>query len=375
MDFLRLFYSRFLYKKEIINLDKKIVLITNQKNWLEHTALTQLQKVANLKGVVKAVGLPDLHAGKSPIGIVLKTEGILYPHIVGNDIGCGMGLFQTGIKKKQYKQERWLTKLNHIKSLEKIPVIHEYEQECPIYDLGTLGGGNHFAEFQVIDSIEKEADFGKLGIENTDIMLLVHCGSRGYGQQILKEFLNFDGLEAKSPQAEEYIAKHDTALVWAQRNRLEVAYKLTAQLGYDKEPKKIIDCMHNYLEKKENCYIHRKGAVSAQCDFAVIPGTRGSLTYLVKPGKNTAYSLDSLSHGAGRKWARSLCYGRMKEKYTTQTVRETALKSRVVCHDSKLLFEEAPEAYKNISHVIDSLLEYELIEVVATLKPLITVKV
>lgn len=108
--------------------------------------------------------------------------------------------------------------------------------------------------------------------------------------------------------------------------------------------------------------------------MVVIPGSRGTLTYIVKPIGDVEESAYSISHGAGRKWARSLCKSRIREKYNRDSIRHTSLKSRVVCHDTDLLFEEAPEAYKKIEDVINVLLEYKLIEVVATLRPLITYK-
>ena len=85
-------------------------------------------------------------------------------------------------------------------------------------------------------------------------------------------------------------------------------------------------------------------------------------------------SLDSLSHGAGRKWARSVCKSRIDRKYDRNSIRSTKFKSQVVCHDTNLLFAEAPEAYKNVEQVIASLQEFGLIEVAATLRPLITYK-
>lgn len=85
-------------------------------------------------------------------------------------------------------------------------------------------------------------------------------------------------------------------------------------------------------------------------------------------------SLYSLSHGAGRKWARSVCKSRIRNKYDRDSIRNTTLKSRVVCHDSELLFQEAPEAYKNIKHVVAALVEHGLATIVATLRPLLTFK-
>ncbi len=153
-----------------------------------------------------------------------------------------------------------------------------------------------------------------------------------------------------------------------------VAEKLVDWLGYASEVRLILDCCHNYLERRDGGFVHRKGAVSALNGPVVIPGSRGSLTYLVKPAADTSLSAHSLSHGAGRKWARSLCRSRIKNKYDRDTIRENRFGGRVVCHDTDLLFQEAPEAYKNIEHVIASLVEHDLCGVIATLRPLITYK-
>lgn len=355
-------------------MNQKIKLITNNKNWIEHIAIQQLDTISNLEDVLELVGLPDLHPGKSPVGIALKTQGRIYPHIVGTDIGCGMGLFYTGIKTKQYKQQRWTATLNHIHCLEEIETEYCYAEETPMYKFGSLGGGNHFAEFQIVDKIENEQQFEQLKIQKNDILLLVHSGSRDYGQRILNQFLDFEGFKAEDERAQQYMELHNDALFWAKRNRETVANKLIEQLGFSRKVEPIIDCFHNFLEQKGNDFIHRKGAVSSEKGMVVIPGSRGSLTYIVKPTKNTEIFLNSLSHGAGRKWARSLCKARIKDKYTNDSIRKTELKSSIICHDNRLLYQEAPEAYKNIQHIIGSLLEFELIEVVATLKPLLTFK-
>ncbi len=99
-------------------------------------------------------------------------------------------------------------------------------------------------------------------------------------------------------------------------------------------------------------WIHRKGAVAADGDFVVIPGSRGSLSYLVKPigdGESHAWSL---AHGAGRKWARSDARQRMRERFGMHQLVQTPLGGRVICEERDLLYEEAPAAYKNIEAVI-----------------------
>lgn len=355
-------------------MNQKVNIITGQKIWLESTAVTQLTSVANLPEVIKAVGLPDLHAGKNPIGMVLKTENIIYPHLIGNDIGCGMGLFKTGINIGKYNEKRWISRLNHIRELSDIETVNPYNEESPIRDFGTIGGGNHFAEFQQAEEIFLPEEFSLLELPENEIALLVHSGSRGYGQEIFAEFVNFQGYTAESEEAKAYFELHEDALKWARRNRTAVANKLIEWLGYSSEIISVIDLFHNFISRQGNTFIHRKGAVSAKDGLAVIPGSRGSLTYIVKPAEDCSAALDSLSHGAGRKWARSLCKSRIRNKYDRDSIRQTKLKSKVVCHDTELLYQEAPEAYKNIAHIIEALVEHKLITVVATLRPLITYK-
>jgi len=270
--------------------------------------------------------------------------------------------------------DRWVTRLNHIRELRDIETVNPYKEQSPIYDLGTIGSGNHFVEFQVLQEVFEGAELDKLKITKDDLLMLVHSGTRGYGQSILREFSDPQGYLMNTTKAKIYIEKHQHALLWAERNRMIVANKLISFLGYASQAEVIIDCKHNFLEQKDNLYIHRKGAVSGEVGPVVIPGSRGSLTYIVRPTDKIAESGYSLSHGAGRKWARSLCKSRIRDKYDRNTIRETKLKSRIVCHDTELLFEEAPEAYKNIDNVIQSLLEYGLIKIVATLKPMLTYK-
>ena len=97
------------------------ILISSGKNWMEQAAKDQLLAVSRLPGVVKAVGLPDLHPGRIPVGTAVLSRGVLYPHLLGNDIGCGMSLFDTGVKKKKFKQEKWVSRLEAVRELEDIP--------------------------------------------------------------------------------------------------------------------------------------------------------------------------------------------------------------------------------------------------------------
>jgi release factor H-coupled RctB family protein len=285
-----------------------------------------------------------------------------------------MGLFETPIPIKKYRADKIASRLNHIRELADIPLEHSFEEQSPIFNLGTMGGGNHFAEFQTVNEVRNEQAFHDLGVDKKQILLLIHCGSRDYGQRIINSFPGYDGLSSESDGASDYLSAHDDALVWARRNRFLVAQKLIRWLGYGLDIQPVLDCHHNYVEKRADLYVHRKGAISALNGPVIIPGSRGSLTYLVMPASDTSYSAFSLSHGAGRKWARSLCKSRIRNKYDRNNIRQNPFGGRVVCHDTDLLFQEAPEAYKNIEHVIASLEENNLCSVIATLKPLLTYK-
>lgn len=376
----------------------KIKIIENEKCFIESNAIEQLKSVSNLENVIRAVGLPDLHYGKGPIGAAIDVRNKIYPHLIGNDIGCGMMFIKSSITKRKFKKDKIIKKLEKIENLkdvenfnifdnynvfnnyntfnnfENLSYLSNSEEKCPIVNFGTIGGGNHFAEFQILEEIFDYDEFEKLNFNKDHIMMLIHCGSRNYGEEILKKYINYDGLDSNSKSAKEYLKEHDNALAWARLNRKEVADKLINYLGFSTENEVIIDCYHNFIEQKDDIFIHRKGAVSSEKGLVIIPGSRGSLSYIVKPTNNTEISGLSLCHGAGRKWPRNLCKGRLENKYTKESIKETKLKSSVICHDSNLLYEEAAEAYKNIDAIINCLVEYDLIKIVATMKPLITFK-
>ena len=105
----------------------------------------------------------------------------------------------------------------------------------------------------------------------------------------------------------------------------------------------------------------------------MIPGSRGDYSYLVKPLPSEK-SLYSLAHGAGRKWMRSDCIGKLGSRVRFDDLVKTSLGSTVVCNDAKLMFEEAPQAYKAIDSVVASMQEAGLMITLARFKPLMTYK-
>lgn len=146
----------------------------------------------------------------------------------------------------------------------------------------------------------------------------------------------------------------------------------------------VLDVNHNLVSKHSSLsangkeqWIHRKGATPADQGLVMIPGSRGDYSYLVKPKLDTEASHDSLyslAHGAGRKWIRSECKARLSNRYKKSDLARTSFGSRVICKNTDLIFEEAPEAYKSIDSVIEAMQEAELIETIARFKPVLTYK-
>lgn len=362
----------------------KVTIIRNDKSWIESNAVEQLNKVSQLKGVIKAVGLPDLHAGKVPVGAAIVTEGIIYPHLIGNDIGCGMALFETGIKKTKLKRDQVLKKLQKLSENDNIDMQDFTKDSDGEFSskIGTIGSGNHFAELQEIDTIYDREALDEIGISKKDIYLLVHSGSRSLGESILRNYIENNngakGLKSNTQQFEKYIKDHNKALNFAARNRDAVVFKIVTTLGGKKDTK-VLESVHNGICEKvvdnKRIYIHRKGAAPSDIGYVVVAGTRGSKSYIVKPKNEKGLKFAfSISHGAGRRWARSGCKEKLKNMYSKKTIRNIKDIPTLVCKEKNLIYEEAPEAYKNIERVIEDMISADMITLVASLNPVITYK-
>ncbi|MDP6945812.1 MAG: RtcB family protein, partial [Myxococcota bacterium] len=123
-----------------------------------------------------------------------------------------------------------------------------------------------------------------------------------------------------------------------------------------------------------SCWLHRKGAAPADKGPVVIPGSRGTLSYLVAPCGDGLANAQSLAHGAGRKWKRSEAKPRLSRRFRPEDLRRTKLGGRVICDDRDLLYEEAPQAYKDVDRVVQDLVDAGALTVIATLRPIITYK-
>jgi release factor H-coupled RctB family protein len=163
---------------------------------------------------------------------------------------------------------------------------------------------------------------------------------------------------------------------WAKANRALIGQRFVEALGAEAEC--LWDGCHNSITRQEfegeMVWVHRKGAVAAEGEPVMIPGSRGSLSYLVKPVGDGESHAWSLAHGAGRKWARSATRLRMRERFGMHQLTQTPLGGRVICERRELLYEEAPAAYKNIKDVVQDLVDARLVSVIATFRPLLTYK-
>src|ERR1700744_6336575 len=84
--------------------ETKVRLVASPKSWVEGEAIRQLYATAKFEGMRTAVGFPDLHPGRGvPVGAAFVSTGLIYPHIIGGDIGCGMALFRTDFVRRDAK--------------------------------------------------------------------------------------------------------------------------------------------------------------------------------------------------------------------------------------------------------------------------------
>ncbi len=362
--------------------DSRVRVVASDAVWLEGEALRQLEEVSKLPGMVRAVGLPDLHPGKgSPVGAAFLSDGVVYPSLVGGDVGCGVALWRTDLALRKADPQRIAARLDGVDSpwdgdtgawlagfgLE--PTGHEAA-------LGTTGAGNHFVEVQAVERILDRPAAEALGLERDRAALLVHTGSRGVGEALWRAHaanLGAAGVTIGSPEADSYLAAHDRAARWAEANRALVAHRVLDALGRDGE--KVSDTAHNTVTRTEaGLWLHRKGAAPADRGVVAIPGSRGAVTYLVAPVLGEDGALWSLAHGAGRKLARHEARSKLKERIRRDDLRRNPWGGRVVIENDLIAYEEAPEAYKDIDDVVDALVAAGLVRLIAVLRPIVTFK-
>ncbi len=368
-------------------LSARACMLASDDTWMEDAAVQQLLVTSRLDGMTRVAGMPDLHPGRGyPVGAAFFSVGRLYPALVGNDIGCGMALWQTDVRTGSIKLDKLDKRLGNLDvPMDDDSMRNQAMQECcvenTVFDasLGTIGGGNHFAEIQQVDEVYDSTAFGALGMDASRWSVLVHTGSRGMGQSVLRAHVDahgHQGLAACSSDADAYLAQHALAMRFAKCNRRLVAQRMFERLKAAAQC--VLDVDHNFVEPFEldgqNGWLHRKGATPASKGAVMIPGSRGDFSYLVQPVRQCSESLFSLAHGAGRKWGRSDCKGRLERLSTPAQLARTRLGSRVICDDRQLIYEEAPQAYKRIDSVVQTLVDEGLITLVARMRPVLTYK-
>ena len=368
------------------NYPHHIQIIADSNTWIEGNAVAQLETTARLPHMLRVAGMPDLHAGRGyPVGAAFFSDHHFYPALIGNDIGCGMAFWQTDLRAAKLKPAKLAKQLGNIDTPldkdEQVDLLGDAVDMRQFSDglaVGTIGGGNHFAELQTVDTVYR-ADLLPTDFDENHLQLLVHSGSRGLGQQILQRHIaafGHQGLAEEGEAAAAYLAEHQAALEFASLNRRLIAARMLDR--WRAEGTCLLNVHHNFLEQTEIDdtigWLHRKGATPTDKGLVMIPGSRGDYSYLVRPAEDCQISLNTLAHGAGRKWQRGECKGRLSHKYTVDSLRQTEFGSVVVCQDKALIFEEAPQAYKSIDSVIAAMKNAGLIELVARFKPVLTYK-
>jgi len=365
---------------------------------LEEGALQQAKDLANLEIAFKHIAImPDSHQGYGmPIGGILTTKDAVVPNAVGVDIGCGMCSLRTNLKEididglkkviagiretvpvgfnhhKEKQDDKWMPLTE-----EHLPIVAK-EYEKGRYQVGTLGGGNHFIE------IQKGSD--------GYIWIMVHSGSRNIGYTVANYYHKKAVEETKkrgdkvpkdlsyfvkgTEGYDNYFKEMNYCIDFALQNRklmMERVKDVIVKSISDVEFSNFINKPHNFAAWEthfgEELIVHRKGATRAEKgEWGMIRGSQGANSYLVQ-GKGNPMSFNSCSHGAGRVMSRA------EARKTLDLKKEVAqLKKMGVLHAlrHKKDLDEAPSSYKNIKKVMA--LQEDLVEIKVELMPLAVVK-
>ena len=342
--------------------------------WIVGRAEQQLEQVAGWSSVRKIAAFPDLHPGKyGPVGGDVLADRI-YPQLIGNDIGFGMSLFQLDLPLRKLKLEKARRRIRVLGE----PTTGDYADRLEQFDLkpdmfatslGTIGGGNHFCEVQTFAECGPD-----LGLDKTALYLLVHSGSRSFGNAVLAAVPDgaFSGMHPNDDATREYVQNHDNAVRWAGLNRQIIAERAADALRADLRV--IVDAPHNLLTHYDNGWLHRKGAACAESGLVPLAGSRATPSYLLRPSGDPE-TLGSMAHGAGRRYDRSSMHGRVQAKRSDiEAMQRAPFGGRIICEDRDLFIEEAPQAYKSSQAVVADLEATGAARSAASFHPLLTFK-
>lgn len=374
-------------------------------DYIEEAAMTQIENLTTLPFLFHHLAImPDVHAGMGmPIGGVLACNDVVVPNAVGVDIGCGMCAVKTnwnvkdiptdvlrkqimnGIREriplgKDHHEEEQDTKFLPVgHDIDKMTIVKQ-RQESIRYEIGTLGGGNHFIELQ------KD--------ENDILWIMIHSGSRNLGARVgayydkLAEELNakwYSNVDPKIHMAFLPKGSKEFCMYWKEMkycldfalcNRKLMMERIEEVLseslpGISFEP--MINIAHNYAAQEnhfgKDVFVHRKGATLArEGGIGIIPGSQGTASYIVE-GLGNPDSFCSCSHGAGRALSRSAAIRTLDMAEEVAQLNAKGIVHAIRCQDD---MQEASGAYKDIDEVIAN--ESDLVKVRTKLLPIAVIK-
>ncbi|MBN1792974.1 RtcB family protein [Candidatus Woesearchaeota archaeon] len=443
------------------------------KKMQEDKCLQQGVNVAQLPGIYKAsIMMPDAHQGYGfSIGGVAAIDadtGCISPGGIGFDINCGVRLLTTPLTREEVEpriKELLDALFKNVPSgvgsesfirlsdqelddvltkgaawaVEKGFGTQEDLDRCEEggcmkeadaskvskrakargrEQLGTLGAGNHFLEVQVVDKIYEKHVAEVFGItKEGQIVVMIHCGSRGLGHQVCSDYLRqmeeADPELAKSlPEKDLIYARAGTTLAkdylgamaasanfaWANRHIIahQVRKSFNQVFGTSlEEMKPVYDVAHNIAKveehmidgEKKKVYVHRKGATrsfpagSDQIPEAyrevgqpvLIPGSMGTSSYVLVGTKDALENtFGSTAHGAGRVMSRTAAIRQFRSDEVTEKLEKQRI--HIKAASRKGIVEEAPEVYKDIDNVVKVSHEAGIGNLVVKVKPLGVVK-
>ncbi len=366
---------------------------------IDQAALDQLTLALRLPIAVSGALMPDAHPGYAlPIGGVFAAHRAIAPAMVGVDIGCRMHLtiFDEDpdtllLRRKELLADLQAVTVFGIGGVRPRQADHEVLEDSrwgltsqlrglqskATAQLGTSGSGNHFAELVIGERIAaSDEDSQPLALPTRFCGLLTHSGSRGVGFAIANAYMRlaaqetarhsqtprmYEWLDLDREAGQEYWQAMELAGAFARANHevIHAAFARRTRL----KALTVVQNHHNFAWRSGDLIIHRKGATPAGVgELGVIPGSMGSDSFIVM-GQGVAASLNSASHGAGRRSSRTQARASISPRAVSDL-----LKARDVLV-AGLSIDEAPQAYKDIERVMQIQVDAGLVQPLARMRP------